>query len=105
MGKTWCQQSVTILRFISRNQFNSIYVMLALHFNENILSQFMFTVKPALSGHSKRSQKLVFKADYRLMQVKVLQNVPRGAFYNTFDLHKDTICHKDLCFVYFRVTA
>ena len=28
------------------------------------------TVKPVLSGHSKRTQKLVFNTDYRLMQVK-----------------------------------
>ena len=29
-----------------------------------------FTVKPVLSGHSKEDQKLVFKTDYRLIQVK-----------------------------------
>ena len=28
------------------------------------------TVKPVLSGYSKRTQKLVFRTDYRLMQVK-----------------------------------
>ena len=28
------------------------------------------TVKPVLSGHSKKTQKLVSKTDYRLMQVK-----------------------------------
>ena len=28
------------------------------------------TVKPVLSGHSKRTPKLVFNTDYRLMQVK-----------------------------------
>ena len=32
---------------------------------------------------SKRP-KLVFKTNYRLMQVKVLQNAPMGAFCNTF---------------------
>ena len=36
---------------------------------------------------SKRP-KLVFNTDYRLMQVKVLQNAPKGAFCNTFDLIK-----------------
>ena len=35
----------------------------------------------------KEDQKLVFKTDYCLMQVKILQNAPRGAFCNTFDLH------------------
>ena len=45
------------------------------------------TVKPFLSSHPKEDQKLVFKTNCRLMQVKVLQNAPRGAFCNTFDLH------------------
>ena len=30
------------------------------------------TVNPVLSGHSKRTPKLVFNADYRLMQVKII---------------------------------
>ena len=30
----------------------------------------MKTVKPVLRGHSKRRSKLVFKTDYRLMQVQ-----------------------------------
>ena len=42
-----------------------------------------------------------FKTDHRLMQIKVLQNAPKGAFCNTFDLHLATSCHLDLCFVYF----
>ena len=73
-----------------------------------VLLYMHFTVKPVLSGHSKidktkvlmangslmkvkvlpkRRQKLVFKTDYSLMQVKSLQNAPIGAFCNTFDLH------------------
>ena len=40
------------------------------------------TVKPVLSGRSKIIPKLVFKMDYRLMQVK-----RERAFCNTFDLH------------------
>ena len=45
------------------------------------------TVKPVLSGHSK-DQKLVFKTDYRLMQVKkYCRMLPLGALCNTFDLH------------------
>ena len=36
---------------------------------------------------SKRQKKLVFKTDYRLMQVKVLQNAPKGVFCNITDLH------------------
>ena len=30
------------------------------------------TVKPVLSGHSKRRPKLVFKTNYRLIQVKII---------------------------------
>ena len=36
------------------------------------------TVKPVLSGHSKKIKKLVFKADYYLMQVKSIAECPRG---------------------------
>ena len=44
------------------------------------------TVNPVLSGHSKRDQNLVFKTNYRLMQVKVLQNAPieHSAILSTF---------------------
>ena len=59
------------------------------------------TVKPVLSGHSKRTPKLVLNTDYRLTQVKILQNAPKGAFCNTFDLYQATICLSDLLFVYF----
>ena len=45
------------------------------------------TVKPVLSGHSKRRPKLVYKTDYRLMQVKSIAECSKGAFCNTFDLH------------------
>ena len=50
------------------------------------------TVKPVLSSHSKRRPKLVFKTDYRLMQVKSIAECSKRAFCNTFDLHKATIC-------------
>ena len=30
----------------------------------------VYTVKPVLSGHTKKDLKLVFRTDYRLMQVK-----------------------------------
>ena len=45
------------------------------------------TVKPVLSGHSKEDQRLVFKTDYRLMQVKSIAECSMSAFCNTFDLH------------------
>ena len=37
----------------------------------------LVTVKPALSGHSKRRPKFVFKTDYLKCRSKVLQNAPR----------------------------
>ena len=33
----------------------------------------MYTVKPALSGHSKRRPKLIFKTDYHLMHAKKIE--------------------------------
>ena len=43
----------------------------------------LITVKPVLSGHSKRRPKLVFKTDYGLMKVKSIAECSKG----TFDLH------------------
>ena len=48
-----------------------------------------------------KKRKLIFKTNYRFMQVKILQNAPRGASCNTFDLRLATFCHLDLCFVFF----
>ena len=39
------------------------------------------TVKPVLSAHSKRTQKMVFKTHYRLMQVK---SIAESATLSTF---------------------
>ena len=39
-------------------------------------------------------------SDY-LHQHKFQDQLSLNAFCNTFDLHLATICHKDLCFVYF----
>ena len=54
-------------------------------------------VQKSYSKTTKEEQKLDFKTDYRLILVvvknapfcrpKALQNTPRGAFCNTFDLH------------------
>ena len=52
------------------------------------------TVKPMSNGHSQKDQKLGFKAQVSLNAgQKKLQNAPRGAFCNNFDLHQATICH------------
>ena len=42
------------------------------------------TVKPVLSGHSKRRPKLVFRTDYRLMQVKSIAGWEHYAILSTF---------------------
>ena len=42
------------------------------------------TVKPVLSGHPKRKQKLVFKIDYRLMQVKFIAECSNGSILQYF---------------------
>ena len=43
------------------------------------------TVKPVYIDHSQKDQKLVFKTNYRLMQVKSIAEC--SAFCNTFYLH------------------
>ena len=45
------------------------------------------TVKPVLNGHSQKDGKLVFKTQYRLMQVRSIAECPCGALGNTSDLH------------------
>ena len=45
-----------------------------------------YTVKPVLSGHSKRSPKLVFKTDYHLMQVKSIAECSKGSILQYFRL-------------------
>ena len=42
------------------------------------------TVKPVLSGHSKRRLKLVFKTDYRLMPVKSIAECSKGSILQYF---------------------
>ena len=47
------------------------------------------TVKPVLSGHSKRRPNIGFQTQLWLNAgQKVLQNAPTGAFCNTFVLHE-----------------
>ena len=42
------------------------------------------TVKPVLSGHSKRRLKLGFKTNYRLMQVKSIAEYSKGSILQYF---------------------
>ena len=42
------------------------------------------TVKPVLSGHSKKKTKLVFKTDYCLMQVKSIAECSKGSILQYF---------------------
>ena len=43
-----------------------------------------FTVKAVLSGHSKRTQQLVFNTHYRLMQVKSIGECSKGSILQYF---------------------
>ena len=45
------------------------------------------TVKPVLSGHSKRRLKLVFKPDYRLMLVKSIAECSQESILHTLNPH------------------
>ena len=60
--------------------------------NVRMFTGYAITVKSVVNGHSKKDQKLVFKTDYRLMQVKCIAECSKRAFCNTFDLHLATIC-------------
>ena len=42
------------------------------------------TVKPVLSGHTERRQKMVFKTDYRIMQVKRIAECSDGSILQYF---------------------
>ena len=42
------------------------------------------TVKPVISGHSKRRPKLGFKTDFRLMQVKSIAEYSKGSILQYF---------------------
>ena len=42
------------------------------------------TVKPVLSSHSQKDRKLVFKTDYRLMQVKSIAECSKGSIRQYF---------------------
>ena len=48
---------------------------------------FMYSKTCVKRCHSQKDRKLIFKANYPLMQVKILQNAPRGTFCNTFEHH------------------
>ena len=45
---------------------------------------FWTTVKSVLTGHSKRTQKLFFKTDYHLMQVKSIAECSKGSILQYF---------------------
>ena len=51
---------------------------------DEVSDQTLSTVKPVLSDHSKRRQKLVFKTAYRLMQVKSIAEYSKGSILQYF---------------------
>ena len=60
--------------------FANVWSLLELHC--------LSTVKPALSGHSKKKDKTkVFKTNGSLMKVESIAEFSLEAFCNTFDLH------------------
>ena len=44
----------------------------------------ILTVKPVLNGHSQKDHKLVFKTNYRLMQVKSIAECSKGSILQYF---------------------
>ena len=46
--------------------------------------QVRFTVKPVLSGHSKRRPKLIFEDHCRLMQIKSIAECSKGSILQYF---------------------
>ena len=50
-------------------------------------------VKPVLSGHLKRRPKLVFKTDYRLIQVKTIAKCSKGSILQYFRPSLGYHCH------------
>ena len=44
----------------------------------------LHTVKPVLNGHSQKDPKLVFKTNYRLMQVKSIAECTKGSILQYF---------------------
>ena len=51
------------------------------------LFKIRYTVKPALSGHSKKDKTKVLKTNGSLMKVESIAECSLGALCNTFDLH------------------
>ena len=52
-----------------------------------LLKFLLYTVKPALNGHSKIDKTKVLKTNGSLLKVKSIAECSLGAFCNSFDLH------------------
>ena len=63
---------------------NSMHKHNVIMYNRQCVILFMYTVKPTLSGHSKRTPKMVFNTDYRLMQVKSIAECSKGSVLQHF---------------------
>ena len=82
------------LSFKRMNLARNCYFQIIIRANSVVLPYFSKNLnysKTCLKWPLKNKTKIVFKSDYRLMQVKSiapsLQNAPLGAFCNTFDLY------------------
>ena len=86
-------QSLPVLHFMTADPFITLYM--AWPSNKNRNKNFQpcvdyetetkyITVKPVLSGHSKRRPKIVLKMDYCLMQVKRIAKCSKGSILQYF---------------------
>ena len=71
-------KTVIIMVQVNWNLFYSILIHYYSIFAENRILP-TYTVKPVLSSHSKVDQKLVFKTDYLLMQIKSIAECSKGS--------------------------
>ena len=73
-----------LLPVIDRLRKVTVEKVTSLRVGEILFLLCLFTVKPVSSGHSKSRPKLVFKTDYRLMQVKRFAECSKGSILQYF---------------------
>ena len=82
---TWNKHSEYIWATYQENQFyQSLHYSHTLRYWCKWKLKTKYTVKPVLSGHPKRTPKLDFNSDYRLMQVKSIAECSKGSILQYF---------------------
>ena len=80
-----CQMIAFLQQVYSRNtDIMQQTVLFYPKFSDMLSPYYMYTVKIVSSGHSKKDQKLVFKTNYRLMQVKSIAECSNGSILQYF---------------------